>query len=143
MFPVTALSRSQTWNASRRIAPLPGAVKLWPSDAYDTAVVQNTKFENIRIEAADSSIIELASDDPPSWRTAANTSVIKDTYFTNVASDVRKPIEMNGRSATVNITGVHFSGITVQGNPVTSRTDTDVTWTVNSFVSGLTFSTAP
>jgi len=112
-------------------------------DAYDTAVVQNTKFENIRIEAADSSIIELASDDPPSWRTAANTSVIKDTYFTNVASEVKKPIELNGRSATVNINGVHFSGVTVQGNPITSRADADVSWTVNSFVSGLTFSAAP
>ena len=84
-------------------------------DAYDTAVVQNTRYENIRIEAADSSMIDLASDMPPTWRTAANTSVIKDTYFTNVASDVKQPIVLHGKSATVNITGVHFSNLTVQG----------------------------
>src|SRR4029078_12201847 len=61
-------------------------------DAYDTAVVQNTKFENIRIEAADTSMIALSEDEPPTCRTAANTSVIKDTYFTNISSDVKKPI---------------------------------------------------
>src|SRR6185295_19418589 len=33
-------------------------------DAYDTAVVQNTRFEDIRIEAADASMIALSSDDP-------------------------------------------------------------------------------
>ena len=78
-------------------------------DAYDTAVVQNTRYENIRIEAADSSMIDLSSDMPPTWRTAANTSIIKDTYFTNVASDVKQPIVLHGRSATVNINGVHFT----------------------------------
>jgi polygalacturonase len=108
-------------------------------DAYDTAVVQNTKFENIRIEAADSSIIALSEDDPPTWRTAANTSIIKDTYFTNVTSDVKMPINLHGASSTANITGVHFSKLTVKGNPVTSQTDADVTWSINSFVSNITF----
>ena len=108
-------------------------------DAYDTAIVQNTRYENIRIEAADSSMIDLSSDMPPDWRTAANTSVIKDTYFTNVASDVKQPIVLHGRSATVNVTGVHFSGLTVQGRAVTSSTDADATWSINSFVSGITF----
>jgi polygalacturonase len=108
-------------------------------DAYDTAVVQNTKFENIRIEAADSSIIALSEDDPPTWRTAANTSVIKDTYFTNISSDVKKPINLHGRSATANITGVHFSNLTVQGKAVTSQTDADATWSINSFVSNIDF----
>jgi polygalacturonase len=108
-------------------------------DAYDTALVQNTKFENIRIEAADSSIIALSEDDPPTWRTAANTSVIKDTYFTNISSDVKKPINLHGRSATANITGVHFSNLTVQGKAVTSQTDADATWSINSFVSNIDF----
>ena len=108
-------------------------------DAYDTALVQNTRYENIRIEAADSSMIDLSSDMPPTWRTAANTSVIKDTYFTNVASDVKQPITLHGKSATVNITGVHFSNVTVRGNALTSQTDADATWNINSFVSGITF----
>jgi polygalacturonase len=108
-------------------------------DAYDTAVVQNTHYENIRIEAADSSMIDLSEDMPPTWRTAANTSITKDTYFTNVASDVKMPIVLHGSSSTVNINGVHFSNLTVQGHAVTSQTDTDASWNINSFVSNITF----
>jgi polygalacturonase len=112
-------------------------------DAYDTAVVQNTKFENIRIEAADSSMIDLSLDMPPDWRDAANTSIIKDTYFTNVSSDVKKPITLHGKSSSVNVVGVHFSNLTVQGNAVTTQTDADASWSINSFVSGITFGAAP
>jgi hypothetical protein len=108
-------------------------------DAYDTAVVSNTRFENIRIEAADSSMIALSLDEPPDWRDAANTSIIKDTYFTNITSDTKKPINLHGRSASVNIVGVHFDKLSVQGNPVTSQTDADATWSINSFVSNVTF----
>jgi polygalacturonase len=112
-------------------------------DAYDTAVVQNTRFENIRIEAADSSMIALSLDEPPDWRDAANTSIIKDTYFTNVTSDVKQPINLHGSSASVNIVGVHFSNLTVRGNPVTSSTDPDATWSINAFVSGVDFASTP
>ncbi len=108
-------------------------------DAYDTAIVQNTHFENIRIEAADSSMIALSSDDPPFWRPAANQSIIRDTHFTNVTSYVKKPINLHGRSASVNITGVHFQNLTVEGNPVTSQTDPDAAWSINAFVSGIDF----
>jgi hypothetical protein len=108
-------------------------------DAYDTALVQNTKFEDIRIEAADSSIISLELNDPPDWRTAANTSIIKDTYFTNISADVKKPVILHGKSSTVNVTGVYFKNFTVAGKPVTSQTDTDASWDINSYVSGITF----
>jgi hypothetical protein len=108
-------------------------------DAYDTAVVQNTRYENIRIEAADSSMIDLSSDMPPTWRTAANTSIIKDTYFTDIASNVKQPIVLHGKSAAVNIAGVHFTNLTVQGKAVTTQTDTDATWNINSYVSSITF----
>jgi polygalacturonase len=108
-------------------------------DAYDTAVVQNTRFENIRIEAADASIIALSSDDPPSWRPAANQSIIKDTHFENVMSYVKKPINLHGRSPTVNIVGVHFENLTVEGQAVTSPTDPDAEWSINPFVSGIDF----
>ena len=108
-------------------------------EAYDTAVVSNTTFQNIRVEAADSMLINLALDVPPTWRTAANTGVYKDTYFTNVSSDVKKVISLHGKSSTVNITGVHFTNLTVQGKAVTSQTDSDASWDINSFVSGITF----
>jgi hypothetical protein len=39
----------------------------------------------------------------------------------------------------VNISGVHFSNFTVQGHPITSQTDTDASWSINSFVSNITF----
>lgn len=108
-------------------------------DAYDTAVVSNITFEDIRIEGADSSVIALELNDPPDWRDAANTSIIKDIYFTNVSSDVKKVINLHGKSASVNISGVHFKNFTVGGKAITSQTDSDATWDINSFVSNVTF----
>jgi hypothetical protein len=108
-------------------------------EGYDTALVSNTTFEDIRVEAADSMLINLASDQPPDWRDAANTSIYKDTYFTNVSSDVNQVISLHGRSATVNITGVHFKNLTVQGKTITSQTDANATWSINAYVSNVTF----
>ena len=108
-------------------------------EAYDTAVVSNTTYENVRVEAADSMLINIALDQPPDWRDAANTSVVKDTYFTNVSSDVKQVISLHGKSSSVNINGVHFKNLTVQGKAVTSQTDSDASWSINSYVSNITF----
>jgi hypothetical protein len=108
-------------------------------EGYDTAVISNTTFEDIRVEAADSMLINLALDQPPDWRDASNTSVYKDTYFTNVSSDVKKTISLHGKSSSVNISGVHFKNLTVQGKAVTSQTDSDASWSINSYVSNITF----
>lgn len=108
-------------------------------DAYDTAIVTNTRFENIRIEAADSSAIALEEADPPDWRDAANQSIIKDTYFVNVTSDSQISINLHGRNAMYNIDGVHFKNVKFKGGAITSQGDTDATWSVNQFVSNLTF----
>jgi len=108
-------------------------------EAYDTAVVSNTKFEDIRVEAADSMFINLALDQPPTFRTAADTGRDVETFFTNVSSDVNRLINLHGQSATVDIMGVHFTNLSVQGNPITSQTSTRATWSINQFVSGITF----
>jgi polygalacturonase len=108
-------------------------------EAYDTAVVSNATFSNIRVEAADSMLINLALDMPPTWRTAADTGMYKDTYFTNVSSDVKQVISLHGESSTVDIVGVHFKNLSVQGKAVTSQTDTDASWDINQYVSGITF----
>ncbi len=108
-------------------------------EAYDTAVVQNTTFEDIRVEAADSMLINIALDQPPDWRDAANTSIVKDTYFTNVSSAVKQTINLHGKSSSLNINGVHFENLTVQGKAVTSQTDSDASWNINSYVSNITF----
>lgn len=108
-------------------------------DAYDTAVVQNARFENIRIENADASMIALEEADPPDWRDAANESIIKDTYFIDVASDAQNLINLHGRSSSFNITGVHFQNVTVRGNPLTSQSDPDASWSINSYVDNITF----
>ena len=108
-------------------------------DANDTAVIQNTMFQNIRVEAADEKLIDVETDRPPTFRTAPNTSTVKDVFFTGVSSGVNQLINVHGESATVNVNGVHFSGLTVQGQPVTSQTDTDATWDINQFVSNITF----
>jgi hypothetical protein len=108
-------------------------------EAYDTAVVSNTTFEDIRVEAADSMLINLALDQPPTWRTAADTGSYKDTYFTNVSSDAKQVISLHGKSSSANINGVHFKNLTIQGKAVTSQTDSDASWDINSYVSNITF----
>ncbi|MEQ0564475.1 glycosyl hydrolase family 28 protein [Amycolatopsis sp. NEAU-NG30] len=110
-------------------------------DAVDTAVVSNIRWENVRVEQT-GSLIDLQEDNPPSWRPAKNTATIRDAYFTNIASDVKKVVNLHGRNATININGVHFTNFTVQGNPVTSRTDPDASWNINNYVSGITFATS-
>lgn len=108
-------------------------------ETYDTAVVQNSTFEDIRVEAADSMLINIALDQPPDWREAANTTVVKETSFINVSSDTKKTVNLHGKSSTVNISGVHFKNFTVQGKAITSQTDSDASWSINSYVSGITF----
>jgi hypothetical protein len=85
-------------------------------DAYDTAVVSNTKYENIRIEAADTSMSALEETDPPTWRTAANQSIIDDTNFTNVASDSQTLVNLRAKSAQYGSNGVHFSNVSGGGH---------------------------
>jgi len=108
-------------------------------DANDTAVIQNTKFEDFRVEAVDSNLIDIEEDRAPDWRPAPNTSTVRDVYFTNIASDVKQVINIHGKSSTVNVSGVHFSGFTVQGKAVTSQTDADASWNINQYVSSFTF----
>jgi len=62
-----------------------------------------------------------------------------DTFFTNISSDVKKIISLHGLSSTVNIPGIHFKNLTVQGNAVTSPTSTNAIWDINQFASGITF----
>ena len=108
-------------------------------EAYDTAVVSDVTFSNIRVEAADSMLINLALDVPPTWRTAANTGVYKNITFSNVSSDVKKVISLHGKSGTVNISGVHFKNLSIQGKTITSQTDSNATWDINQYVSGIDF----
>jgi hypothetical protein len=65
-------------------------------------------------------------------------SVTNNTTFTNVAADIKQPITLHGKSSTVNISGVHFTGLSVQGHAITSDTDTNANWDINSFVSNIT-----
>jgi polygalacturonase len=108
-------------------------------DANDTAVIQNTKYEDIRVEAVDSNLVDIEEDRAPTWRTAPNTATAKDTYFTNVSSDVKQLINIHGKSSSVNVNGVHFSGFSVQGNVLKSQTDSHATWDINQYVTGITF----
>jgi polygalacturonase len=108
-------------------------------ECYDTAVVSKVTYENIRVEAVDSMLINLALDVPPDWREAANTTKYKDIYFTDVSADVKKTINLHGKSSSVNIDGVHFKNLTVQGKKITSQTDSNASWSINSFVSNITF----
>ncbi|UWZ49845.1 cellulose-binding domain-containing protein [Dactylosporangium matsuzakiense] len=68
---------------------------------------------------------------------------MRDAYFTDITADEKKVVNLHGRSSSVNISGVHFTNFTVQGKAVSSRTDTDASWNINSYVSNLTFATAP
>ena len=108
-------------------------------DANDTALITGTLFQDIRIEAADTNLIDLEEDNAPTWRTAPNTSIAKETSFTNVSANVKQLISIHGKSSTVNIQGVHFTNFTVQGKALTSQTDTGASWSINSYVTGIDF----
>jgi polygalacturonase len=96
-------------------------------DGYDTAVVQNTIWQDIRVEAADSRLIDIQEDMPPTWRTAANQTITKNSSFTNVTSAVDQSINLHGKDATTNVNGVHFTGLMVKGKAVTAQT---ASWSV-------------
>jgi polygalacturonase len=108
-------------------------------DANDTAAIQGTKIQDIRIEAADTNLIDVEEDNAPTWRTAPNTSTVKDVYFTNVSAGVKQLINIHGKSSTVNVNGVHFSNFSVQGKTLTSQTDSAASWSINQYVSNITF----
>jgi len=108
-------------------------------DANDTCVIQNAIFQDIRIEAADSNLIDIEEDMAPTWRTAPNTSTVKNVTFTNVSAAVKKLINIHGLSSTVNVNGVHFDNFSVQGSVLTSQTDSHATWNINQYVSNITF----
>ena len=102
-------------------------------DGADTAVVQNTTFEDIRIEAVDSSLVDVQNNNLPTWRTAAGTTLIQETFFTNVSADVSKSINLHGASSSVTVTGVHFKNFTEQGKAISQSN-----LSTNSYVSGIT-----
>jgi hypothetical protein len=72
---------------------------------------------------------------PPTWRTAANTTITKNTTYTNVNSLVDQMINLHGKSSTVDVEGVHFTGLMVKGKAVTAQTSS---WSVLN-TTGLTF----
>lgn len=115
------------------------AGRAFAMDANDTAVIQNTTFQDVRIEAADSNLIDIEEDMAPTWRTAPNTSTVKDVYFTNISSNVKQLINIHGKTSTVNVNGVHFDNFTVQGKKLTSQTDSAASWNINQYVSNITF----
>ena len=63
----------------------------------------------------------------------------RNTYFTNVSSDVKQVISLHGKSSSVNINGVHFKNLKIQGKAITSQTDSNASWDINSYVSNITF----
>jgi len=115
------------------------AGRAFAMDANDTAVIQNTTFQDVRIEAADSNLIDIEEDMAPTWRTAPNTSTVKDVYFTNISASVKQLINIHGKSSTVNVDGVHFNNFTVQGKKLASQTDSAASWNINQYVSNITF----
>jgi hypothetical protein len=74
-----------------------------------------------------------------SLRQTGLLSFVVGVALLGVNSDVEKVISLHGKSSTVNITGVHFNNVTVQGKAITSQTDSDASWDINRFVSGITF----
>lgn len=109
-------------------------------DAIDNAVMENIRFEDIRIEAT-GVLIDIQNTSKPSWRTTVNQCIVKNTSITNVASDANSTINLQGISSQYNINGINFSNFTVQGKAVTSKTDSDARWNINSNVTNITFNT--
>jgi uncharacterized protein YegP (UPF0339 family) len=108
-------------------------------DAFDNALIENTVFQDIRVESAGSVLLCIENNKVPSWRDAVNQSIVKNTYLTNIASDDNKTISIQGASSQYNINGIHFTNFTVLGKPITDKTDPDAKWSINSNVINMTF----
>ena len=108
-------------------------------DAFDTATITNIRFEDIRVEYAKDILIGIDLTGKPSWRDTENECIVRDTYFTNVSSDSRSVVTLKGESSTYNIDGVHFDNFRVQGKPVTSTSDSDANWSINSYAYNIYF----
>lgn len=107
-------------------------------DAIDNAVIENIRFEDIRVEAA-GVLIDIQNTSKPSWRTTVNQCVVKNTYITNVASDANSSISLKGISSQYPIDGVHFFNFKILGKEITSKTDPDARWSIGNNVKNITF----
>ena len=108
-------------------------------EAFDNAVIEKTVFMDIRIESTTSVLIGIENNKVPDWRPAVNQSIVKNTYFTNIASNDNKTISFQGISSQYNIDGIHFMNFTIQGKAITSQNDPDARWSINSNVKNITF----
>ena len=54
-------------------------------------------------------------------------TITKNTSFTNVTSLVDQSVSLHGKSTTVDVEGVHFTGMKVKGNAITAPTSS---WSV-------------
>ncbi|MCL2450364.1 MAG: glycosyl hydrolase family 28 protein, partial [Polyangiaceae bacterium] len=106
-------------------------------DGSDDGAISNVTYQDIRVEEVDSggNLIDFNLDRPPNWRTADDVTTIKGITIDGLTS-VSGSVNIHGKSSSVNINGVTISNMTINGQKITSQPSG---WSVNSYVSGLTF----
>ncbi len=121
-------------------------------DAVDTATISGTVFEDIRIESVTGRLVDFNMDPKAiEWRTNPGICTVNDTSVANVSSAVSAEILIKGNIHDYNeasdpyhgneyyIDGVHFSSLTIQGEPVTSIDDEDASFNLNEYATDITF----
>lgn len=123
-------------------------------DAVDTATIDQTLFQDIRMESINGRLVDFNMDpEAITWRTNPGTCTVTNTTVSNVQSAVSKDVAVKGNVHDWDeadpffgneyfIDGVVFDNFTVAGTPIDSLESTAVVFDVNTYAKNITFQTS-
>lgn len=123
-------------------------------DAVDTATIEQTLFQGIRMESINGRLVDFNMDpEAITWRTNPGTCTVTGTTVSDVQAAVSKDVAIKGNVHDWDdtdpffgneyfIDGVTFDNFTVAGTLVDSLESTAVTFDVNAFARNITFQTS-
>ena len=131
------------------------AIRALVIDAVDTARIQGTVFEDIRIEDTSGQLISFNMDpEEIFWRPVVGACTVSDVTVSNVTADVNKECFIGGNKHNWEgltaendpffdqefmIESVTFSNFTIGGNLITSTDDPNANFNINDYVGEVTF----
>lgn len=120
-------------------------------DAVDTATIDQTVFQDIRMESINGRLVDFNMDpEAITWRTNPGTCTVTNTTVSNVTAAENKAVQIKGNihdwdetdpyfGEEYFIDGVLFENFSVAGQPVTSLETEAVTFDVNVYAKNILF----
>lgn len=120
-------------------------------DAVDTATIDQTLFQDIRMQAIRGRLVDFNMDpEAITWRTNPGTCTVTSTTVSNVSADESRAVQIKGNihdwdetdpyyGEEYFVDGVLFENFTVAGSPVTSLESDVVTFDVNDYARNIEF----